>query len=238
MTPEESKRLASPEFSAVLAADPVIRELRASLFDRKDLIPAAFDALLLTGGERIGKLPVRPLTPAKWAFLWVVDNPFVTGTEKRISDLDLDIFLFVLACPDLRQMDFPLTRLPVEARDYLLASGLSAEQAAAEIQAVIRNAFSPLAMLPCSDGNPEEVFYDGAWIAWIGSVAVKESGMPYDRVIHELPLSLVCNFYVAWRRRESMDGSKIKRPQNGEILNRITARVNELGKEFLNKDKR
>ena len=233
MSPEESRRLASPEFSAVLAADPVIRELRASLFDRKDLIPAAFDAILLTGGERIGKLPVRPLTPAKWAFLWAVDSPFVTGTEKRISDMDLDIFLFVLACHDLRQMDFPLTRLPVEARDFLTATGLDAEQAAAEIQAVIRNAFSPLAMLPHSDGGSGEAFYDGAWLAWIASIAVRESGMPYDRVVHDLPLSLVCQLYVAWRRREGVDGDKIRRPQNGEVLDRINARVNELGKAFL-----
>ena len=48
--------------------------------------------------------------------------------------------------------------------------------------------------------------------------------MPYDRVIHELPLSLVCNLYVAWRRREGVDGNSIHRPQNGEILERILAR--------------
>ena len=57
--------------------------------------------------------------------------------------------------------------------------------------------------------------------------------MPYDRVIHELPLSLLCNLYVAWRRREGGDGNRIRRVQNGEVMNRISARVDELGKEFL-----
>ena len=61
--------------------------------------------------------------------------------------------------------------------------------------------------------------------------------MPYARVIHELPLSLVCNLYVAWRRRESADGDKIHRPQNGETLDRINTRVEELGNDFLKKIK-
>ena len=237
MTPEDLKRLASREFSAVLAADRVIRELRASLVDRKDTIPAAFDALLLTGCGRVGNLPVLPLTAAKWAFLWIVDSPFVTGNGNRFSVTDLDIFLFVLACRDLRTLDFPLTRLPVEARGCTAATGMDAEQAMGEIQSVIRAAFSPLAMLPSSNAEAGEVFYDGAWLAWIASIAVRESGMPYDRVIHDLPLSLVCNLFVARYRREGADGDKIRRPQNGEILDRINARVEELGKEFLKNSK-
>ena len=233
MSPEELKRLASKEFSDLLAADPVIRDLRSRLTDRKDAIPATLDALLLTGGDRIGNLPILPMTAAKWAFLWIVENPFVIGAD-RVSSIDLDIFLYILACPDLRKLAFPLTSLPVEARGYAAATGLESDQVLHEVRSVIANAFSPLAMLPCSDGGgSEEVFYDGAWLAWIASIAVKESGLPYDRVIHELPLSLVCNFYVAWRRREGVDGDKIRRPQNGEILDRINARIEELGKEFL-----
>ena len=214
-------------------ADPVIRELRSRLTDRKDAVPAALDALLMSAGNRIGNLPVLPLTAAKWAFLWTVENPFVIGADHA-SSIDLDIFLYVLTCPDLRKLDFPLASLPVEARDYASATGLEIDQIIREIQSVIANAFSPLAMLPRSDGGGSgEVFYDGAWLAWIASIAVRESGMPYDRLIYEIPLSLLCNFYVAWRRRESPDGDQIRRPQNGEIMDQINARVEELGKEFL-----
>lgn len=233
MSPEELKRLASKEFSDLMAADPVIRDLRSRLTDRKDFISGTFDALLLSGGDRIGDLPVLPLTAAKWAFLWTIENPFVIGADQA-SAIDLDIFLYVLTCPDLRKLDFSLTSLSVEARDYASATGLETDRVIREIQSVIGNAFSPLAMLPKSDsGSSEEVFYDGAWLVWIASVAVRESGMPYDRVIHELPLNLLCNFYVAWRRRESPDGDKIRRPQNGEIMDQINARIEELGKEFL-----
>lgn len=233
MSPEDLTRLSTKEFSAVLAADPVIRDLRSRLTDRKDFIQGTFDALLLSGGDRIGDLPILPLTAAKWAFLWVIESPFVTG-GNTVSETDLNIFLFVLGCPDLRQLQIPLTRIPAEADHYAAASGLEPEMILNEIHQVINSAFAPLAMLPKSDsGSSEEVFYDGAWLAWIASVAVRESGIPYDRAVHELPLSLLCNFYVAWRRREGIDGDKIHRPQNGEIMDQINARVEELGKAFL-----
>ena len=233
MSPEDLTRLASKEFSAILAADPLLAELRSRLVDRRDFIQGTFDALLLSVGNRIGDLPLLPLTAAKWAFLWVIESPFVTG-KNAVSETDLNIILYVLSCPDLRKLQIPLTQLPAAADHYLQTTALSTEQVIREIQSVIGNAFSPLAMLPKSDsGSSEEVFYDGAWLAWIASIAVRESGMPYDRVIHELPLSLVCNFYVAWRRREGVDGDKIRRPQNGEIIDQIQARVDELGRQFL-----
>ena len=233
MSPEELNRLASKEFSDLLAADPVIKDLRASLTDRKDAVPMAFDALLMSGGDRIGNLPVLPLTAAKWVFLWICGNPFVSS--GKVSEEDVNIFLYVLACPDLRKLDFSITSLAVKARDYSAATGLDIQQVIREIQTVVNTAFSALSMLPRAEsGDSGEVLFDSAWLSWIASIAVRESGMPYDRVIHELPLSLVCNFYVSWRRRESIDGDKIHRPQNGEILDRINARVEELGKEFLN----
>ena len=232
MSPEELTRLSSTEFSAVLATDPVLAGLRSRLVDRRDFIGGTFDALLLTGGDRIGELPVLPLTAAKWAFLWIIESPFVTG-KGSVSETDLDLFLFVLSCPVLRKLHVPLAQLPVEAARYSAAAALPPDQLLQEIRQVINAAFSPLAMLPSSGGEPEEVFYDAAWLAWIASIAVKESGLPYDRVIHELPLSLVCNLYVAWRRREGIDGDRIRRPQNGKTLDQIQARVDELGKKFL-----
>lgn len=232
MSPEELSCLSSKEFSAILADDPVLKDLRASLVSRADFIPGTFDALLLTGGDRIGELPVLPLTAAKWAFLWTIESPFVIG-KGQVSETDIDLFLFVLSCPDLRRLQIPLSQLPAEAASFAAAAALPPDQLLPEIRQVIDSAFFPLTMLPKSGGEPEEVFYDGTWLAWIASIAVKESGLPYDRVIHELPLSLICNLYVAWRRREGIDGDKIRRPQNGKTLDQIQARINELGKEYL-----
>ena len=94
MSPEELTCLASKDFSEFLAADPVLADLRSRLVDRRDFIPAAFDALLLTGGDRIGDLPVMPLTAAKWAFLWIIESPFVSG-GSTVSETDLNIFLYI-----------------------------------------------------------------------------------------------------------------------------------------------
>lgn len=232
MSPENLIRLSSPEFSELLTADPVLADLRERLVSRRDFIPGTFDALLFPGNERIGKLPVLPLTAAKWAFLWILDSPFVSG-KNSVSETDLNIFLFVLSCPDLRKLQIPLSRLPAEAGHYMQTVGMEPAAILNEIRKMIDSAFAPLAMLPKSDSAPEDIFYDGFWLAWIASIAVKESAMPYDRVVHDMPLSLVCNLYVAWRRREGIDGNRIRRPQNGEIMDRINARVEELGKEFL-----
>ena len=233
MSPEDLTRLASKEFSAILAADPLLAELRSRLVDRRDFIQGTFDALLLSVGNRIGDLPLLPLTAAKWAFLWVIGSPFVSG-KGQVTKTDLDLFLFVLNCSDLRKLHVPLSQLLDEAARCAAASGLDYEIILNEIRQVINSAFAPLSMLPKSEsGSSEEVFHDGAWLAWIASIAVRESGMPYDRVIHELPLSLLCNFYVTWRRREGIDGDKIRRPQNSETMDQIQARVDELGKEFL-----
>lgn len=232
MSPEELSCLSSKEFSAILADDPVLKDLRSRLVDRKDAVPAALDAILLSGAIRIGELHVQPLTAAKWAFLWIIESPFVSG-GSAVSLTDLNIFLYVLHLHDLRNMDFPLTCLPVKSASFVQKTGLETETLIQEISAVISSAFYPLSMLPQSGSNPEDAFYDGAWIAWIASIAVKESGLPYDRVIHELPLSLICNLYVAWRRREGIDGSKIRRPQNGTVMDKIAARIDALGKDFI-----
>ena len=232
MSPEGLTMLSTPEFSALLTADPVLADLRSRLVSRRDFIPGTFDALLFSGGDHIGNLPVLSLTAAKWAFLWVIESPFVTG-KNAVSETDLNIFLFILNCQDLRKLQIPLSRLPAEAGRYAQTIGMEPGKIMNEIRQVINSAFAPLSMLPKSETTTEEVFYDGVWLAWIASIAVRESGLPYDRVIHELPLSLVCNFYVAWRKREGIDGDKIRRLQNGEILDQISARIDELGKEFL-----
>ena len=232
MSPEHLTRLSSPEFSALLTADPVLADLRSRLVSRRHFIPGTFDALLFPGSDRIGDLPVLPLTAAKWAFLWIIESPFVTG-KNSASETDLNIFIFVLNHPDLRKLQIPLTQLPAEAGRYAQNIGMEPAAVLNKVRQIISSTFAPLSMLPISDSSPEDIFYDGVWLAWIASIAVRESGFPYDRVIYELPLSLVCNFYVAWRRREGIDGNKIRRPQNGEILDQISARVDELGKEFL-----
>ena len=195
---------------------------------------------MIQPGLRIGSLPVRSLTAAKWAFLWMLKNPLVLpggktedGSAQTISQSELDVFLFVLSREDLRNLDLPLASIPGAASGYAAATGLDPERLLAELRAVIEDAFEPLSMLPPSGGGSGEMSFDGSWLAWIGGVAARESLLPYDRCIHELPLSLVCDFFVSWRKREGVDGDKIKRPPRADIMEKISARIEEMSDEFL-----
>lgn len=232
MTPEELKQLATPEFSAVLAKDPELIRLREDLQSGKKHIPALLEALLFQSEVRIGALPVRSLTPAKWAFLWGLDNGFVCSSESRkITVADLDIFLFILAQQDLHELSLSLPEIPGAASGYSVATGLPAESLLREIQAVLDQAFAPLQMKPPDPVGGDAVF-DGVWLAQICGIAARESGFDYERVL-SLPLSLVCSFYIAWSQREGADGDKIRRVPPEEIMAAIQARTDELGIEFL-----
>ncbi len=242
-TAEQLRALAGPEFNARLAADPELAELQRHLHDRDNIIPGVLAAMMIQPGLRIGSLPVRSLTAAKWAFLWMLKNPLVLpggktedGSAQTISQSELDVFLFVLSREDLRNIDIPLASIHGAASGYAAATGLDPERLMAELRAVIEDAFEPLSMLPPSGGGSGEMSFDGSWLAWIGGVAARESLLPYDRCIHELPLSLVCDFFVSWRKRESVDGDKIRRPPRADIMEKISARIEEMSDDFLNSE--
>ena len=242
-TAEQLRALAGPEFNARLAADPELAELQRHLHDRDNIIPGVLAAMMIQPGLRIGSLPVRSLTAAKWAFLWMLKNALVLpggktedGSVQTISQSELDVFLFVLSREDLRNLDIPLASIPGAASGYAAATGLEPERLLAELRAVIEDAFEPLSMLPPSGGGSGEMSFDGSWLAWIGGVAARESLLPYDRCIHELPLSLVCDFFVSWRKREGVDGDKIKRPPRADIMEKISARIEEMSDDFLNSE--
>ena len=232
MTPAELKWLATPEFSAILAKDPELIRLNDELRSGERQIPALLDALLLPYECRVGSLPVKPLTAAKWAFLWGLNNGFVCGgASRKLTVADIDIFLYVLAQQDLRKLKLSLPEIPGEASGYSAAAGLPAESLLREIEQVIDQAFAPLQMMPPDPAGGDAVF-DGVWLAQICGIAARESGFDYERVLG-LPLSLVCSFYIAWSQREGADGDKIRRVPPEEIMAAIQARTDELGKRFL-----
>ena len=158
-TEEEYRRLASAEFNLLLQNDQVLKDLENSKYDKRAHSCALLEALCL-GEFRIGKLPVLPLTAAKWAFLWILGNGFVSdlsnksdglATAKRSedgSDTDIDVMLYILSIPDLAGVDCNLHEVPAKASGYRFAPQLPREEVAKEIQGMISQAFLPLAMLP------------------------------------------------------------------------------------------
>lgn len=240
ITPDELRRLATPEFNRILAADPVLaalqRESRQGSVEKANLL----DALELSGNLTIGNLPVRPLTAAKLALLWIVENALIPGAENDATITDYDVFLYVLSRMDLREdiSCASLAGLPAEASGLSIATGLPPEDLTVQCRAVIRKSLRPLRMMPLDDvdGNdePEPSTYDLDWIARVCGIAARESNQPFELCLHRMPLALVCAFYVDHTRRNAANGNEVKKRPDTVLANAIDARIDELAKDFLN----
>ena len=233
-SPDELRRLASRDFNAVLAADTVLAELSAERYSRADEEANLLAALGLSGDTTIGKLPVRPLTAARWAFLWLLKSPFVAG--GKLTDADLDVALYVLSRWDLRSdLQVSLSGIPAAASGLTRAAGLETAEVIRAIKRMIRQAFLPLAMLPRSGSASGDPAFDLDWITRICGIAARESNETFTQILHAAPLALVCSLYVDWRRRECADGDQIFRRNDEETVLKIEKRVDELAGDFLKK---
>jgi len=228
---EELRLLAGEEFNTILAADHELARLRRLVYDRA-LESRVLLEILGLGYFKIGELPVRPLTAAKIAMLWMLGSPFVTGEEVTASDLDVACFL--LAQPDLRRIAAAPTEIPAAAAGFAAATGLDFADAVDEVKAMFRSAFAPLAMLPYDEEKTdEEPHFDGEWTVAYAGLAARESGMPLDHCLHEMSFSTVAGCVVNQYRRESIDNTKIRRRPPAEISAKISARIEELADQFL-----
>lgn len=231
-TQEEYKTLAGTQFNEFLQNDPILNELEHSKYD-KTLHAFSLLETLHLGAFSIGKLPVKPLTAAKWAFLWILDNKFVTAPEA-VTATDVDVMLYVLSIPDLTEINVALHDIPAVAAGYRNAPGTPLNEVIHEINTMIQQAFLPLAMLPSKDsGSSEESYFDEIWLTAVAGCAARESGMPLDYCMHKMSLSCVFALWINYRRREGSESAQIRYPVAEEIEEKISGRINELAREFL-----
>lgn len=230
LTVAEMRMLATAEFSAVLAADPEIKHLNSLKYNKTAETFLLLEVLGL-GDIRLGKLPVRPLTAAKWAFLWMLENKHVTGGTA--STLDDDIFLYVLSLDDLRKCTGGLTDIPAAASGYSKTCGVDAN---AEIKAMIATAFRPLLLLPPrKSSDDDEKHFDALWITGMCSRAACEANVTFERAMYDISLSTVTCLYVNWFIRDVAEPGKVRRRNSDEVSAMIADRTEFLGREFLRK---
>ena len=234
MDTEILELLAGKEFNEILAGDAVLKELEKARYNSAGEKQLLLEVLQL-GDYRIGKLPIRPLTVAKWSFLWLLESPFVIGGAVGLGDLD--VFLYVLSLMDLRELNCSLEKIAKRADGYALAADLEAGELIDEVKNVIKSAFLPFDMMPLktSGDSGESGIYDGIWASFMASTAARESGMSFDYCLHRMSLSTVCSLIVNWNRRESEDGGQIRRRIPQEIEEKITARIDTLAKGYIEK---
>jgi hypothetical protein len=218
------------DFQAIIASDPELDRLEAEQYDeQKEFF--ALNWMLGLAPVAVGRLPIlKPLTPAKLAFLWGIKNAYALG--GTCTPKDADIFLFVLAS-DLRDLGCTVPELPAKAAGFAARAGLSFQAAHEEISFLIAVSFLPLQMLPRSkDNTPPR--YDVEWLADLVSVVSKESGENASFIMHEMSLTAACAFVVS--ARKAVDTKhEVRRRVPTEIATEIMDRSYALGRAFLDK---
>ena len=175
----------------------------------------------------IGELPVQPITPAVWSFLWAIGNNY-TQEIKKITETDTDIFLYLLS-HGVKKVDVSIEELPALCAGTVEKAHISYEEAAAELLSMIYHTFRPMEMIP-GDANAEKVSYGSFWLAKLVSVVTKETGESAGNVIFNMPLSVCLNAFAA---RYAFDNpGMVYRRQSSDRNREIAEYMIHLGELF------
>ena len=231
LTDDDLRELASDQdFQSIIDSDEVLDDLDAQKYDeQRELF--ALNWFLGLAPVAVGNLPLRPLTPAKWAFLWSIGNSY-TRKKTDCKPVDADVFLYVMA-KDLRDLGCTVPELPVRAAGTAAAAGLSFQKAHEEIDFLISVAFLPLQLLPPPQPQDEDR-YDTEWLADLVSIVAKVSGEKASYILHEMPLTSACA-YVVSARKEVDTKHEVGRRASSQIAEDIMSRAYELGAQYLAK---
>jgi hypothetical protein len=227
-TAEQKLFLASSaEFQALIASDSVLAELDASRIDY------ALEGLLLwdaIGGlTEICGMKVSPITPAIWSNLWLLRNPLATGKKPEFQDVCEAVYMLTHSVADTAAEDFA-----ERAKKYAEEVSLTPEIAPdvwGELCGMVKTAFSPLKMLPQTQGNGEPVF-DADWLLSVCSVVANEAGITLRDAALNFPLSSAFGLMVI-RARKANPGATYSKHTPEWIEKRVMERVHELGEAFL-----
>lgn len=216
----------SPAFNERLDEDPVMKQLDACRVDyarERELLFEAFG-----GTWNIG-FPVSPITPAVWSILWSVKSPFVDG-KNPVRVLDVAVFMRLLTHP---LSEITLSTLEEDAKKEGASFGLpeDAENLAEELTKLVELAFAPLKMLPPAVAD-DEVLFDSDWLLSVCSVASREAGIPLQRAMVDLPLSVVFGLMVICARKAN-PGKHYTKKSPDWVSKQELERTNELAEEFI-----
>lgn len=216
---------ASPEFDARIRQDPVIQDLIAQ--KRKKTQEQLLLVEALGGAISVAGIPVLPLSPAKWAVLYMTGNAFANFDAKETKVEHIDQFMWLLT-HDLAELD-TFEQLSELAENYCENNQIDLCEAIDDILQIIDVCFYPLQMLH-KNGTGETPEFGAEWIARICCEAHAASGIPVTELMHKTALSTVCFFFVENQRR--LDTKLvIRKPSDREIDAAIMARIRALMEE-------
>lgn len=216
------------EFKKILANDPVLDDLEKEKYNPKD----EFFALMhvLSSVYKICGINCCYITPAIWSYLWSIGNAFTLAGTKEITEVDIDIFMYILS-KNITEIDEDFV---VKSARFCELHGINYIEARLDLMEMIHIAFRPLEMIPRDGniGNAEDVQFDADWLTYLVSIACQMSNRNSRDIMYNMSLT-ECFYYLVQYRRKN---ETIKKRNSAEIDKAIYERYYELGKEYWEKN--
>ncbi len=219
---------ATAEFQAIVNSDKVLLELESRRHDQKIEFFSLMDVLRSTFD--IGSVKVQPITPAIWAFLWATGNKY-TRKMKEISDIDTDIFIYVLS-NGISNLNCSPSDLISLASGFCTAHGIEYADAKSELLYMVTLALHPLEMIPVACVSSEEPEYDADWLTKICSIVSMQTGEKASEIMFNMSLGTCYYYYIQYRRQNDKDGHFIRKNTPDEIAKAIYERTMELAEDY------
>lgn len=221
------------DFEAILAADPVICDIRARRAeDREDRRREALAAMLgavpvimLCDGTG---LPVPPPTPGVIATLQLCDSPFL-GRGEPDARAALPALYGMIKGRGCTASDH--NELAAQAASFFGPLAPPPEIAAALVARLLREAFAPYRRLPpVAPSGGEALAFDAAWLAGLVARVGMVTRLAPDAIIWDTPMVRAAWFDLECRKIIFKNGDIRDRSGGDRDRDRWFARVAELRK--------
>ena len=167
-----------PEYHERIKHDPILDELDEEELDLDECHKHLKQ--IFRGEYEVEGVKLKPLTIAVWSWLWSTSSPFVRQTNEAVKVEDLDRFFYLL--------DHGVKE-DGEELGYCLTVSKDPEKLLSIVSTIIKDAFSPLEMLPGTGRLvtvKSEIIYDAAEAELKNSVSDElkkkaQSALPFHK---------------------------------------------------------
>lgn len=214
------------EFQEILKNDKKINDLEKLKNDKKT---EYFELMAVISKKYfICDIPIIPITPIMWSYLYCIGNSLVTGEQTENIKTDIDVFMFLLA-KGLNGIDQNLFE---KSKNFCEQNGINYLIAFSEIKEMVNLAFRASEMLENSNSDSEETRFNLDWLTGIVSIVAEQTNKDSDYIMFNMSLTECMYYVIQYARKNSDKPEKFKRKNSTEINGLIYERMIELGQKY------
>lgn len=195
------------QFQKRFATDKVLDEIEQMKFNRAQELKIL--QLLTMNKVQINQRWVKGITPVMWSNLWIMNNAFISNTQK-LSEIDIDVFMYMLE-NDVELFD-PVIVLD-RSFNYCVKNNISLETATNIILVSIKLAFKPLNLFPKINKTPNNLLYDGDWLTSLITKVNAVTGYSPEKIMNDLSMTAVCFYFAQFARMNGNDAIYQRTPE-------------------------